>query len=298
MKKIVFIINPNSGTGRYQKAKEIIGQKIDTNKYEYQIIETEFKGHAKKIAKNAVKEGVDIVISVGGDGTLNEISSALVHTPVTLGIIPAGSGNGLAHHINIPINLEESIKIINENYTDTIDTFLLNNKRAVSIAGVGFDAYVAWKYDKTKTRGFWPYFRLAFRSFFTYKSKKYILTIDNQTLKKRALFISFANSSQWGFNTKIAPNASLKDGKIDVCIMEKPSFLNAILLAPKLFSGRIDQSQKMEIIKCESCQIQRSKNKKMHIHIDGEKKKRKRSAEIIVDPLSLNIIIPKPKNIE
>lgn len=298
MKKIVFIINPNSGTGRYQKAKEIIGQKIDTSKYEYQIIGTEYKGHAKKIAKSAVKDGVDIVVSVGGDGTLNEISSALVHTNVSLGIIPAGSGNGLARHLHIPINVEESLKIINENYTDTIDTFLLNNKRVVSIAGVGFDAFVAWKYDKTKTRGFWPYFRLALRSFFTYKSKKYILTIDNQTLERKALFVSFANSSQWGFNTKIAPHASLKDGKIDVCIMKKPSLLNAIFLAPKLFSGRIDQSQKMEIIKCESLQIQRSKNKKMHIHIDGEKKKRKPYVELVVDPLSLNIIIPKPNNVD
>ncbi len=293
MKKIIFIINPKSGTGKFKTATELISQKIDTTKFEYQIIETEYKGHAKIIAQEAIKNNIDIVVSVGGDGTLNEISSVLAHTNTCLGIIPAGSGNGLAHHLDIPFKIKKAIDVINDDYSEKIDTILLNNKRVVSIAGVGFDAFVAWHYDKSTKRGFWPYFRLALRNFFSYKPKRYILKIDDKPYKHKALFVSFANSSQWGYNTQIAPHASLQDGKIDVCIFKKPHFLEAISLAPKLFFGKIDQSSKMEIIQCEKVTIWRKLNKKMHLHIDGEKKKRKKLVEVVIDPQSLNIIIPK-----
>ncbi len=293
MKKIIFIINPKSGTGKYSKAKELIPQKIDSTKFEYQIIETEYKGHAKLITKEAVNNDIDIVVSVGGDGTLNEITKILANTNTCLGIIPTGSGNGLAHHLHIPFNIEKALEVINEYYSEKIDTMLLNNKRVVSIAGVGFDAYVAWHYDKTTKRGFWPYFRLAFVNFFSYKSKKYTLSIDHEQYHRKALFVSFANSSQWGYNTQIAPHASLQDGKFDICIFKKPNLFEAISLMPKLFSGKIDQSSKMEIIQCKKAIIWRNSKKKMHIHIDGEKKKRKKIVEVIIDSQSLNIIIPK-----
>lgn len=292
-KKIIFIINPKSGTGKQTKAKIAIEKHIDTTKYNYEIIETEYKGHAKKIAKQAIKDKVYMLVSVGGDGTLNEISKAIVHTDVILGIIPAGSGNGLAHHLKISTNPNKAINIINNGKIEEIDTILLNEDRFVSIAGVGFDAFVAWHYDKSTKRGFFPYFKLAFKHFFTYKPKKYILHINNETIHRRALLITFANSSQWGYNTKIAPSASLKDGKIDVCIFKKPSVIKALLLAPKLFAGKIDHTSNMETIQCDCCQVYRSSNKKMHIHIDGEKKKRKQTVTLNIEPKSLKIMVPK-----
>lgn len=295
-KKIIFIINPKSGTGKHAKARIAIEKHIDTTKYNYEIIETLYKGHAKEIAKQAIKDRVYMLVSVGGDGTLNEISRAIVHTDVILGIIPTGSGNGLAHHLKIPTSPIKAIKIINNGEIEEIDTAILNKNRFVSIAGVGFDAFVAWHYDKSIKRGFFPYFKLAFKHFFTYKPKKYILHINNETIQRRAFFITFANSSQWGYNTKIAPTASLKDDKIDVCIFKKPSIMKALLLVPKLFAGKINHSSNMETIQCDCCQVYRPSNKKMHIHIDGEKKKRKEVVTINLEPKSLKIIVPKNKS--
>ncbi len=296
--RIIFIINPKSGTGRYAMAKTAIEKHIDISKYHYKIIETEYKGHAKKIAQQAVKEQAYMVVSVGGDGTLNEISRALVHTNVILGILPAGSGNGLAHHLKISTDFEKAIEVINNGEIIEIDTILLNEKRFVSIAGVGFDAFVARHYDKSTKRGFFPYFKLAFTHFFSYRPKNYLLHINGETLERRALFISFANSSQWGYNTQIAPKASLNDGKFDVCIFKKPSLLKAILLAPKLFSGKIDTASNMEIIQCDCCQIYRPSNKKMHVHIDGEKRKRQQTVTLNLEPESLKVVVPKTKKDE
>ncbi|MDY0217245.1 MAG: diacylglycerol kinase family lipid kinase [Bacteroidales bacterium] len=292
-KKIVFIINPKSGTGKHAKVRMAIEKYIDSTKYDFEIMETEYKGHAKEIAKQAVKDKIYMIVSVGGDGTLNEISKALAHTDVILGIIPAGSGNGLAHHLKISTNPRKAIDVINNGKIAEIDTVLLNESRFVSIAGVGFDAFVAWHYDKSEKRGFYPYFKLAFKNFFTYKPKKYIIHINNETIERRAFFITFANSSQWGYNTKIAPTASLKDGKIDVCIFKTPSVVKALLLVPKLFAGKINHSSNMETIQCDCCQVYRSSNKKMHIHIDGEKKKRKQTVTLRLEPKSLKIIVPQ-----
>ena len=292
-KRIIFIVNPKSGTGRYELAKTSIENYIDKTKFDYIIIETEYKGHAKQIAKKAIKEQVYMLVSVGGDGTLNEISRAIAHTNVILGIIPAGSGNGLAHHLKISTDFQKAMDVINNGDIVEIDTILLNDKRYVSIAGVGFDAYVAWHYDKSIKRGFFPYFKLAFKNFFTYRPKKYIIHVNNETIERRAMFITFANSSQWGYNTQIAPKASLDDGKMDVCIFQKPSILKAIFLAPKLFAGKIDTASNMETIQCDCCQVYRPNNKKMHIHIDGEKKKRHRTATLSLEPKSLKIIVPK-----
>lgn len=292
-KRIIFIVNPKSGTGKYELAKTSIEMYLDKTRYDYEIVETEYKGHAKEMAKKAVKAQVFMIVSVGGDGTLNEISRALAHTEVILGIIPAGSGNGLAHHLKISTDFKKAIHVINDGIVEEVDTILLNDKRFVSIAGVGFDAYVAWHYDKSIKRGFYPYFKLAFRNFFTYRPKKYIIHINNETIERRAMFITFANSSQWGYHTQIAPKASLQDGKIDVCIFRKPSILKALFLAPKLFAGKIDTTSNMETIQCDCCQVYRPNNKKMHIHIDGEKKKRKRTATLTLEPKSLKIIIQK-----
>lgn len=291
--KVIFIINPKSGTGNHIKIKTAIKKHIDATKYDYEIIETEYKGHAIEIAKQAVKDKVYMLVSVGGDGTLNEISSAIVHTDVILGIIPAGSGNGLAHHLKISTNPAKAIKILNKGEVKEIDTVILNEDRFVSIAGVGFDAFIAQHYDGSTKRGFFPYFKLVFKHFFSYKPKKYIIHINNETLHRRAFFITFANSSQWGYNTKIAPTASLKDGKIDVCIFKKPSILKVVLLLPKLIAGRINHTTNIETIQCDCCQVYRSSNKKMHIHIDGEKKKRKQTVTLNLEPKSLKIIVPK-----
>src|SRR5690554_3366996 len=140
--KIWYIVNPKSGTGKQQKAIDAIKSYAD-HKNQNEIFVTQYKSHASELAQKALIENVDIIVSVGGDGTLNEISRVIVNNNIALGIIPIGSGNGLAHHLKVPFNLKKAIELINRAKIEKIDTFTINNKRAVSIAGLGYDAFVA-----------------------------------------------------------------------------------------------------------------------------------------------------------
>ncbi len=292
MKKIVFIINPISGTGRYKIVEKAIENHLDKTKFDYSIRYTEYKGHATEIAIEESQKGTQYIISVGGDGTLNEVVKGMVNSNSILGLIATGSGNGLARHLNISTNPAKAIEVINNEKVEKIDTVTLNEHRFVSIAGVGFDAFVARKFARSEKRGFFTYFKLTIRSFFNYKPKNYTLKFDNNKIKRRAFFITFANSSQWGYNKKISPSASLTDGLVDVCIFKKPSVIHTILLMPFLFANKIDKTSQLDVIKTNEIIISRKKDKKMHIHIDGDDSKRRNTVHVKVDPLSLSVLIP------
>lgn len=289
--KIWYIVNPKSGTGKQQKAIDAIKSYAD-HQNQNEIFVTQYKSHASELAQKALIENVDIIVSVGGDGTLNEISRVIVNNNIALGIIPIGSGNGLAHHLKIPFNLQKAIELINRAKIEKIDTFTINNKRAVSIAGLGYDAFVAYKYDKSVKRGFLPYFSLAVQNFFKFKTEKYILTTKKERLETSAFLITIANSSQWGYNTKIAPKAQVNDGMLNISILKKPNILRAILLAPKLFLGKIDKTKIMTSIECTQLDIERADKEKFYLHIDGEKEEQIDKIEIKCDIASLNIVVP------
>lgn len=292
-KKIVFIINPISGTGGYKTVEDAITKSLNLEKFEPIIEYTKYKGHATEIAKEYSLKQFDYIISVGGDGTLNEVVNGMIDSDATMGIIATGSGNGLARHLNISTKPQKAIDIINQEHVVQIDTVSLNEYRFISIAGIGFDAMVAHLFSLSKARGFKTYAKIAFKQFFSYKSKKYSLQFPDKLKIKRAFFITFANSSQWGYNTKISPTASLTDGLVDVCIFKKPSLLRAILLIPFLFSNKIDKSHQVKIIKVPEVIITRPNGKKMHIHIDGDDAKKQKMVHIKVNPLSLKILTPK-----
>lgn len=292
-KKIVFIINPISGTGGYKTVEEAISKSLNPDTFDPVVEYTKFKGHATDIAKEYSAKQYDYIISVGGDGTLNEVVNGMIDSPSILGIIATGSGNGLARHLNISTKIHKAIEIINEEHVEKIDTVSLNDYRFISIAGIGFDAMVAHLFSLSKTRGFKTYAKIAFKQFFSYKSKKYSLQFPDKLKIKRAFFITFANSSQWGYNTKISPTASLNDGLVDVCIFKKPSLFKAIFLIPFLFSNKIDRSNQVKIIKTSEVIITRPNGKKMHIHIDGDDAKKQKMVHIKVNPLSLKILTPK-----
>ncbi len=292
-KNIVFIINPISGTGGYKTVEEAISKVLNQKKFEPVIEYTKYKGHASEIAREYSLKQFDYIISVGGDGTLNEVVNGMIDSNATLGIIATGSGNGLARHLKISTTPHKAIEVINDEHVEQIDTVSLNGHRFISIAGVGFDALVAHLFSLSETRGFKTYAKIAIKQFFNYKSKKYSLQFPNKIKIKRAFFITFANSSQWGYNTKISPTASLNDGMVDVCIFKKPSFLKALLLVPYLFSNKIDRSNQVKIIKTSEVIITRPNGKKMYIHIDGDDAKKQKAVHIKVHPLSLKVLTPK-----
>ena len=289
-KTICFIVNPVSGRKTKQDISEIIRSGINRNKYEYKICLTKSAGHAVQLSKEAVESGTDIVVAVGGDGTINEVASQVIHSETIFGIIPLGSGNGLARHLGIPLSVPRAIQLINEANNTFIDTATINGKPFVSIAGIGFDALVARKFSKSKRRGFFSYLRIATEEFISYKPKKYLLQFnDGKRLEVRAFFISFANSSQFGYNTSIAPNAKLDDGKLDVCIVQKPRIFDVPTVANLLLLKRIHKSPLVKIIPSSGLHVTRSKRA---VNLDGEAVKLKKKLEIKVKPLSLKIIIP------
>ena len=240
MQKIIFIANKNSLARHKLSIEEPIARLLDTNIFSIEIQYTEYHGHAALLSKLAIDDGANIIVAVGGDGTVNEVAGPIIGTGVTFGVVPMGSGNGLARHLNISRNIEKSLTLISAQKTTLIDTCSVNNKRFVSIAGVGFDAHVAKLFAKSARRGFLGYSRIVANEFLKYKSKNYHLKFDNgEEIFQRALFIAFANSNQFGYNTTIAPEASLVDGLMDICIVDKPKIYNLPSIANLLLLRKI-----------------------------------------------------------
>jgi diacylglycerol kinase (ATP) len=293
-KKIRFIINPISGVSRKKVIEEEIKENIDTAKYDYEIVYTKAANHATELSREAAEKNYDVVVAVGGDGSLNEVSKGLIGTRTVLGIIPAGSGNGFARHMKIPFHTVNAMKVINDGNSVRIDTIKINNETFISIAGVGFDALVAKKYAKAGKRGFWSYLKIITQEYVTYKPKKYILEIDGKKIEKKALLIAFANSSQFGYNTSIAPDADMQDGLLDVCIFEKAPLLETPFITNLLFMKQIDKIKYVEIIKGRNITVKRKRNK--IVNIDGEPAKVGKDLTISVIPMSLNVIVPAHKH--
>jgi YegS/Rv2252/BmrU family lipid kinase len=291
-KRILFIVNPISGRRGKKDLPKIINDYIDKTKFDISVKLTEYAGHAIELSKQGIRENYTVIVAVGGDGTVNEVASQMIYSNSILGIIPGGSGNGLARHLNIPLTPVKAIELLNKfNYTK-IDTARVNDIPYVSIAGVGFDALVADRFAESSTRGFLSYFRIAANEFLNYKPEKYKLIFnEGLVIERNAFFISFANSNQFGYNTQIAPNARLNDGKIDVCVAQKPTIFQTPILANLLLLKKIDKSPLMEIFTTTGVKIKRTRNNV--VNIDGEPVKISKDLIIKVVPSSLKIIIPE-----
>ena len=288
--RILFIINPVAGTKKQHAIERILGEEIDRTRYGYQVVYTEFAGHATALSRQAAAEGVDIVVAVGGDGTVNETATGLIGTETAMGIIPVGSGNGLARHLGISMKVKKAVAVINQGQVSKIDTATLNDQVFVNLAGVGFDAYVARQFARSGKRGFSTYFRITANAYKRYKPHRYTLTIDGKVIQRRALLVSFANSNQFGNNASIDSKASLVDGYIDVCIVGKIPFWKTGLLAPLLFVKKFDQTRYVEIIRAKEAHIIWRKGKS--IHVDGDPKKMGKELVMKINPLSLKMIVP------
>jgi len=234
-KSYLFINNPISGGGKHKFIE--IFEPLKHKFPNHRVISTTHKGHATDIASQNINN-FDIIVAVGGDGTVHEIASALVNTSIPMGIIPQGSGNGFSNHLGISSNTTKALHQLKSGTTKPVDTVQLNQKIFVNIAGVGFDGHIAALFDKTKLRGFWSYARLVITEFLKYKEFDFSLTSGIEKIKGKAFIIAFANSSQYGNNFQIAPNAITDDGLLNVMIFKKPSILAVPLIVWKMFNGK------------------------------------------------------------
>ncbi len=267
-KTILFIINPISGTTRKGCISEEIGLYIDREKFDHEIRMTEYAGHAREMAAEAAARGTDVVVAVGGDGTVNEVGSAIVHTSTALGIIPCGSGNGLARHLLIPLNVKKSMDIINCYKIHELDYGVINDYPFFCTCGMGFDAFVSQKFAEAGKRGPITYIQKVLEEGVRYKPETYEITEENDTTHHKAFLISCANASQYGNNAYIAPQASMSDGLMDVIIMEPFDVLEAPQIAIDMFSKTLDKSSKIKTFQTKHLQIHRSQPGV--IHYDGE----------------------------
>lgn len=288
-KKILFIVNPISGTGKQKDIEQLLNLHLDKTKFDPTIRFTEYAGHAKEIVKNEHSK-FDIITAVGGDGSVHEIGTSLINTNSTLAIIPTGSGNGLARHLKIPIHLKKAILFINT-YNDSkikrIDTVKINDGYFLGTAGVGFDAHIGWKFATAPKRGFWSYIKITFKEFFSYKEQTYQLELDNEAHELNALLITIANSNQYGNNAFISPNSVIDDGYLRVIALKRFSLIHAPLLTYQLFSKKIINSKFVKELKGKQLNIS---SPFPEMHIDGEPILVNEKIKIEILPQSLNVI--------
>ena len=293
-KKILFIVNPISGTSGKNFVLRLIEDYLDKGLYTYDVAKTERVGHATELAKSASEQGVDVVCAIGGDGTVNEVASGLIHTPTALAIIPSGSGNGLARHLRSPTDPLSAIKIINRGDVQGMDYGIVNGRPFFCTCGVGFDAFISQKFAESGKRGPVSYIENVLNSSLNYHPDTYdIEIINNQEGKEvhethKAFLISCANASQYGNNAYIAPAASVRDGIMDVTLIEPFLPIEAPQLAIQLFNGTIEQNSRIKTFQCQKAIIHRSKEGV--VHFDGDPMQASATVDVEIVPNGLQCI--------
>ncbi|MGQ1948509.1 diacylglycerol/lipid kinase family protein [Geofilum sp. OHC36d9] len=287
--KILFIINPVSGIGRQKNIEEIIHSELDLNKWSVDIAYTKYKGHALELSL-AAAGNYAIVVAVGGDGTVNETGRGLINSSTALGIIPTGSGNGLARHLEIPFKINKALEVISQAKLKAIDVIKINDYYSLNVAGIGFDAYISHQFANRKNRGPLAYMQLITKEFMTYKSSVYRVTIGDQTRDWDAFLISFANSSQYGNNVYIAPQARIDDGLIDVCLIRDFPKFTAPALLISMLDQSIDRNRYDLIVKSPKVIVEHTSD--LLGHVDGEPVNLGKKAEVEIMHLALKVVAP------
>ena len=268
-KKMMVVVNPISGVGRQKKIERMLQDNLNHDLFDHEVVYTEHIHHGTEIAREGAMKGYDIITAVGGDGSVNDVIAGMYGSDATLGIIPCGSGNGLARCMKIPLNPTLAIRVLNQDNPGLIDTIILNDTfHIASIAGVGFDAFIARLMKSAKLRGFSSYLNLILREYPTYESKDYTLVIDGQEIKRKSWFTTFANSNQFGYNAAIAPQAKLDDGLIDISIVDKIPIGHVPITGPLVYANHFELSQHVEMFKAHEVFV--SGNVDKWVNIDGE----------------------------
>ena len=288
IRHITVIINPISGTQSKHEIPDLIDRILDKERFEYEVCITEYAGHAAELAKARAAQGDDIVVAVGGDGTVNEVARSLVHTETALGIIPCGSGNGLARHLCIPMDIRKALDIINQAQVETFDYGVINGLPFFCTCGMGFDAFISLKFAESGKRGPITYVENVLREGLKYKPETYEIIDDNGTTQYKAFLIACANASQYGNNAYIAPGATMKDGEMDVIVMEPFDALEAPQIAADLFMKTLGNNSKIKTFRTRNLTIHRQGPGA--IHYDGDPIMTNSDIDVHIEHLGIRIV--------
>jgi diacylglycerol kinase (ATP) len=287
-RKALFIINPISGGKKKDGVPELIEKYLDAAMFEAIVVFSDGVSHARQIAKEAVGK-FDIVVAVGGDGTVNEVASAIVGSDTVLGIIPYGSGNGLSRFLHISMDPVKAIKGLSLGHVEVIDSGKLNGQPFFNMAGMGFDAHISEVFSHGKKRGFFTYIKSSMQEIAKYKPQIYHLEIDGKVYEREAFMLSFANSSQYGNDAHISPHASVQDGLLDVCIIKKFPLWRFPEMGIRMITKTSDKTKYVEIIRGKIIKIKRSSPGP--VHLDGEPQITGTDTLVEIVPASLKVIV-------
>lgn len=284
--KTRFIVNPRSG-----RALRALAQVREfASEHRADVILTESPRHATELASAAIADGVELIVAVGGDGTMNEVASALVNTTVTLGLIPCGSGDGLGRHLGIHGSVKHALGVLRRGSPRLIDSGLADGHPFFTVSGVGFEAEIARKFNQLERRGFLRYLTTSAQAFHRWKPAHYVINYPGGRTELRAFTVAVANSDQYGNNAIIAPGARADDGQIDLCAIPALTALNAVPLAARLFSGKIDRQSGVFLKRATEFVIER--DAPGPLHTDGEIHEAGKRIKFSILPASVRVMAP------
>jgi len=290
VEKICFIVNPISGINRKpKKIVQWIKEIFQPSGKKFDIVYTRKPGDGTQLAREAVEKGYDLVVAVGGDGTINEVSQSLIYSKAALGVIPAGSGNGFARNFKIPLNQRRAIQILLSPQIIQIDAGKINNRYFFNVAGTGLDAEISKNFEQFGMRGPLPYFIIGARSFLKFQPTPVKVYYEQKGFEFSPLFISIANVPQYGNGAIIAPHARPDDGLLDVCILEDISLLRALFNVHRLFNGTVTEVKEFHTFQVKQMIIERSQSGP--IHTDGNPYEEEAILKVEVIPKALHLAL-------
>lgn len=266
--RISIVVNPVSGTNSARKRAKRVVKALEEH-FCIKALYTEYAGHGIELTQQLIAKGTDVLIAVGGDGTVNEISSALTGSRTALFIVPTGSGNGLARDLGMyGLSIKQIIERIEQNNIHLIDSGMADKKAFFCTCGTGFDAYIGHLFAQTKVRGFLTYIKLSLQAFKNYTPLTYQLKTNQGEYTRRAFIINIANNKQFGNNAYIAPLANMQDGLFTVTIIKPFKWYNVPYMAYSLFFKRMHKNKFVETFDCGDCKLTIPENG--YLHVDGE----------------------------
>ncbi|MCH5232628.1 MAG: diacylglycerol kinase family lipid kinase [Muribaculaceae bacterium] len=290
-KKALLIINPVSGTRSKRGLDKFVSDRLAPFGIETSVFRTAGQGDAFEKAREAAREGFDMVITAGGDGTVNEAANGIAFSDTVLGILPFGSGNGLARTIGLPLDTYEALKIIAHGHVLKSDRGMANDKPFYCTCGVGFDANVSEKFASMKKRGKISYIRSAIREYLSYRSRPYAIEIQGKIITEKAFLVAICNATQYGNNAYIGPKAKLTDGLLDITLVHSDNTLSTMVMVMDLMTGIIDKNKSIDTFQTPEATIVRIDDGPLHL--DGEPIHMGKKIHIKCEPEALNIFAPE-----
>ena len=286
--RYLFIVNPISGGRSKEAIVGLLAQRLEPGSFE--VVRTAYAGQAIQLAREAE---ADVVVAVGGDGTVSEVAEGLAGTGKALGIIPCGSGDGLALHLGISRRPRKAIRALLEGDSMEMDYGLIDGKPFFCTAGIGLDAEVAWQFASSGKRGLWTYISLAWKIWQNFRPDTYTIDVDGVTLTVPAVIVTVGNANQWGNQARITSQASVRDGLLDVAVVAPFRTIEIPVLATKLLDGRAHTSRRVRMLRGRDIVI--SRPAEGPAHYDGDPCRKGTALHFQVVPHALKVIVPKGK---